>query len=184
VKIQTKQFNREQPDLSPVLAPLPPSQSSYSASRKETPDVFNLWHGKDALVPTFSNQNLPVPIHNDAKRRRAKAREISNIDIDVRNMSAREMANLSTEFYMQRLISWEEYDALAFQSELHPDYNKTVGALLEKQAEPDSPRDFVREWEKKLAFVRRYNRNDVHTIKIAERITRLLRQLAGVLAYE
>ena len=184
MKIQTKQYDREQSELSPVLAPLPPSQTSLSASRNPSADVFHLWHGKDALVPSFSNKSLPVPILNDAERRRSIAREISNVDIDVRHMSAREMANLSTEFYMQGLISWEEYDALAFQSELHPDYNKTVGALLEKQAEPDAPRDFVREWEKRLAFVRRYNRNDVNSIQTAAQITKLLRQLAGVLAYE
>ncbi len=196
-----RSFERDQSETSPVLAPLPHSHphshhhphhshvtpptihgpSDDSAPQSE--DVFQLWHGKDALVPTFDQQRLPVPIINDTERRRAKAREIANLDIDVRAMSARQMANVSTDLYMQGLITWDEYDALAFQSELHPDYNKTIGALVDKKAEPDEPRDFVREWEKRLSFVNRYNNKDITTIKTAQRITRLLQQMAGVLAY-
>lgn len=189
MKVHASPYQREQTSLSPVLAtvtapvPMPGSQFSHSSQQHSSPDVFNLWHGKDALVPAFNKQNLPVPILNDADRRRSKAREIANVDIDVRFMSAREMTNLSTDLYMQGLITWDEHDSLAFQSELHPDYNKTIGALLERTATPDSPRDFVREWEKRLAFVRRYNSKDIHTIEIAQRITHLLRQLAGVMAY-
>jgi hypothetical protein len=177
-------LSKDYSGYSPVQVDLPPYQFNHASVNRSTPDVFQLWHGKDVLVPTFSNQNLPVPILNDTERRRAIARDIIDVDIDVRYMSARQMANLSTDLYMQGLISWEEYDALAFQAELHPDYNKTVGALLNKSAQPDAPRDFVREWEKRLAFVRRYNNHDVHSIDIAHCITRLLRQLAGVLAYE
>jgi hypothetical protein len=184
VQVHQTSHIHEQTNLSPVLAPLPASQLSRSYPDRPAEDVFQLWHGRDALVPAFSKQKLPVPILNDTERRRATARDITEIEIDVRFMSAREMVNLSTKLYMKGLITWEVYDALAFQPELHPDYNKTVGAMLEKEAQPDRPRDFVREWEKRLSFVRRYNRNDIHTIETAQRITMLLHQLAGVLDYK
>ncbi|MDP6884330.1 MAG: hypothetical protein QF830_09345, partial [Rhodospirillales bacterium] len=45
---------------------------------------------------------------------------------------------------------------LAFQPELHPDYDRTIGALTGRRAAPDKGRDCLAEWEERLAFEQKY----------------------------
>ncbi|MBC8242725.1 MAG: hypothetical protein H8E30_19975 [Alphaproteobacteria bacterium] len=87
---------------------------------------------------------------------------------------------ISLELYLSALISWDEYARLAFQPELHPDYDTTIGALLGEQADPDKPRDFVRIWEERLAYERKYNAPNAKRLRATERITLMMRRLAGI----
>lgn len=93
---------------------------------------------------------------------------------DASHMSPREMAERSQELYAVGLLSWDEYSLLAFQPELHPAYNKTIGALLGEKAEPDRRRNYVAEWWDRLAFERRYNREEPGLIEQTARIAEIL----------
>ena len=74
-------------------------------------------------------------------------------------------------------LGWEEYAALAFQAELQPPYNQTIGALTGHKAEPDRPRDFIRIWERRLAFDRKHTPNKHGLIEASQRIITILREL-------
>ena len=93
---------------------------------------------------------------------------------DASHMSPREMAERSQELYAVGLLSWDEYSLLAFQPELHPAYNKTIGALLGEKAEPDRRRNYVAEWWDRLAFERRYNREEPGLVEQTARIAEIL----------
>ncbi len=139
--------------------------------------------GKSAsreVVPVYFDRDLPAPTILDSERRRQHARDLIDCNIDVRFASAREMASASMELYVNGLISWDGYARLAFQPELHPDYNTTIGALLGVQAEPDKPQDFVRMWEERLAYERRYSVADPKQVRATERLTLIMRRLAGI----
>ena len=138
------------------------------------------WSPSRDIIPVYFDRNLPAPTTLDSDRRRKKAKELIDQDIDIRFASAREIASTSMELYIRGMISWDEYELLAFQPELHPVYDATIGALLGETAEPDKPRDFVRLWEERLAYERRYNIAGSKRIRAAERITLMMRRLAGI----
>lgn len=92
-------------------------------------------------------------------------------------MSPRQMADWAHEMYLAGAMSWQEYQ-IAMPSELHPDYNSTIGALTGEPARPDHPRDMLKEWEERLAFTRRHNAWDAGEVRHAERIVVLLRRQA------
>ena len=77
-------------------------------------------------------------------------------DINARAITPRQMQDLSLELYVNGILSWEEHVELAFQPELHPDFERTIGALTGEKPLPDQPRDYVREWERRLDFERRF----------------------------
>jgi len=97
--------------------------------------------------------------------------------MDMRQMSPRKMTQLSMDLYIAGIIEWEEYEMLAFQAELHPGYAKTIGALTGEPARPDHPKDFIEEWENRLAFQRRYNPDNVRRIRRTEHINNILHQI-------
>ena len=109
----------------------------------------------------------------------ALIQEISR-SLDIRSISPRHMGDVSMDLYMGGILSWEEYSMLAFQPELHPDYDKTIGALLGKKAEPDRKRDFVSEWEERLNFEMKYNAGKKDKIKRATTIFRTLYRIATI----
>ena len=96
----------------------------------------------------------------------------------VRQMSPRQMANWAQEMYLAGALSWQEFRA-AIPAELHPDYNRTVGALTGQRAQPDKPRDMLKEWEDRLSFVRRHIVWDEGELRRAEHIVALLRRQAN-----
>jgi len=96
-------------------------------------------------------------------------------DIDFRNASPRQMAETSMDLYVAGILPWEEYAMLAFQPELHPDYDRTIGALIGQKAEPDQARDFLTIWEERLRFDEKYNADQPRTIEGARRIVTLFR---------
>jgi len=97
--------------------------------------------------------------------------------VQVRNVSPREMGNIAMDLYVSGVLSWDEYSMLAFQPELHPNYDATVGALTGERASPDQPRDFVSQWEERLNFERRHNPGDRPLIRRTSRIVQVLRQI-------
>jgi len=95
----------------------------------------------------------------------------------VRAISPREITDLSFDLHVAGFLSYEEYSLLAFQPELHPDFDKTTGALIGERADPDRPRDFVALWEERLNFERQHNPEDTQTIARVERILGVLQAI-------
>ena len=95
-------------------------------------------------------------------------------NVDAHNLSPREMTNLSQDLYAAGVISFDEYSLLAFQPELHPDYDRTVGALTGVTAAPDARRDFVHIWQERASFQRRHNANRPDLIAQSEHIAEVL----------
>ncbi len=92
----------------------------------------------------------------------------------LRSISPRAMAKFSLDLYAAGLVLFDEYEMLAFQPELHPDYNATIGALTGQRAKPDKPRDFIGHWEDRLNFVRRHNPQNTVLVKQTEKLVSLL----------
>ena len=145
-----------------ALAPLAPNRAMVplgpgGAARQE-------------LVPTGLHTETPAP----------EALPARNGDrFDPRQVSPREIAKRSLDLYAGGLLTWEDHAVLAFQPELHPDYDRTVGALLGTKAAPDKPRDFVAVWEQRLVFELRYNAENDQAVTRARRIVGALRRTAG-----
>ncbi|HMA52475.1 MAG TPA: hypothetical protein VKP60_22095 [Magnetospirillaceae bacterium] len=99
-----------------------------------------------------------------------------NYRIDPRNMSPRQLADWAHEMYLCRMLAWEEYCMAGFPPELHPQYNRTIGALTGKLAQPDTPRNMIRVWEERLSFMLRYYEADEPDVQRVEKLLRLLRQ--------
>lgn len=91
-----------------------------------------------------------------------------------RHMSPRQFADMAHELYLEGVLGWPEYRMVGFPSELHPDFDTTIGALIGRKAEPDRPRDMLAEWEARVDFERRYNRDD-REVRRAERVLEVLR---------
>ena len=94
-----------------------------------------------------------------------------------RHMSPRAMSNLSLDLYLEGMLRFDEYELLAVQPELHPDFNRTIGALTGRLAEPDRPRDFVNTWTERAFFERRHANGNTSTLRRAEMVLGVLRQL-------
>lgn len=75
---------------------------------------------------------------------------------DLRNMSPRQYAEVAHELYVEGSLKWEEYQLVGFPSELHPDFDSTIGALTGERAAPDRKRDMLAEIEHHIAFLRRF----------------------------
>lgn len=97
--------------------------------------------------------------------------------LDVRAISPRQMANLSQDLYAAGVISWDEHSMLAYQPELQPQYDRTIGALTGEPADPDRPRDFVSLWEDRLAFAERHNPADHRQIQTSRHVLAVLKQI-------
>lgn len=93
---------------------------------------------------------------------------------NVRYLSPREMLNYSQDMYAAGIIGFEDYEAMAFQPDLHPDFDKTIGALTGQLAAPDRPRDFIRHWQDRLNYVQRYYPADATEVRQANRILKAL----------
>ena len=87
------------------------------------------------------------------------------------------MAEMSMNLYMVGVISWDEHAMLAFQPELHPDYDKTIGALTGQPAQPDVPRDYIAQWQEKLTFQQQHNTSQPQLIARTERILNILKMI-------
>ncbi len=99
-------------------------------------------------------------------------------NFDVKNLSPRQMAGLGMELYALSVISFEEYGLLAFQAELHPDFNRTIGALIGEKAAPNRKRDYLALWEERADFERRHNPADSPRVSRSSHIAAMLRQIS------
>ncbi|WNJ98565.1 hypothetical protein L2D14_11865 [Thalassospiraceae bacterium LMO-JJ14] len=89
---------------------------------------------------------------------------------DVRHMTPREMQDYSQNLYAAGVITFEDYEALAFQPELHPDFARTIGALTGEKAQPDRPRDYIRQWNDRVDYTQRYYPQNSEEVRQAHRI--------------
>jgi len=115
---------------------------------------------------------LPAPVVEGAPL------PVPDSQIRVRHMSPRQMADWAHEMYMTGWIGWDEYRA-SIPTELDPNYDATVGALTGEPAQPDRPRDMVREMEERLEFARRHFFDDDEKLRGLMRIVSLLRWQAA-----
>ncbi|MDD5240512.1 MAG: hypothetical protein PHG47_02195 [Sulfuricella sp.] len=94
---------------------------------------------------------------------------------DVQNMSPREMAAMSHDLYQSGAISFQDHALLSFQSELGPQYDKT---LTGRSGNPDTPRDFIAQWDVQLKI---HEKNgDTAFVKNDQRMLNLLSNLASL----
>ena len=135
------------------------------------------------LVP-FSTPGTPMSLEPQAAAIKTKHfqlpspfREVFG-DINVRNVSPRQMSDSSIYLYALGVLTWEEYSMLAFQPELQPDYDQTVGALTGQKAKPDAPRDFIILWEERMTFTQRHNPADAKVVQRTRHIISVLKKLA------
>lgn len=89
---------------------------------------------------------------------------------NVRHMTPRQMLDYSEDLYAAGIITFDDYEALAFQPDLHPHFDRTIGALTGERAQPDRPRDFIRRWEDRLEFAQRYYPSSSQEVRQAFRI--------------
>ncbi len=94
--------------------------------------------------------------------------------LDARLANPRQIGELSMELYLAGWLSFEESSLLGFQPELHPEYDRTIGALTGEPAEPDRPRDFISLWQDRRAFELRHNPGDFVLHQRIERIISVL----------
>ena len=138
----------------------------------DSPNVLDLSViDPESRIPADPPSRALVPIEPTptlVKQGRAAPEDIVDVDIaalpppskekevNVRHLTPREMQEYSLDLYAAGHISFDDYEALAFQPELQPAYNRTIGALTGEPARPDQPRDFLAHWESRLDFTRRY----------------------------
>jgi len=147
----------------------------------ERPDGRALVPVKPALPPSVIHVRVRA---EDLGLHASDLRDIKEAGaIDVRNISPRQIAALSLDFYVTGALSYEEYDMLAFQPELHRDYDQTIGALLGETAAPDQRRDFVKIWEERYEFECHYNGDDRDVMRQTKKILDVLRALDQTLTH-
>jgi len=98
-------------------------------------------------------------------------------NINSRNISPREVAKLGFDLYVAGVLKWDEYSDFSFQAELHPEFDKTIGALTGEKARPDAKRDFIKVWEDKYSFSSRHGGSHSDVAKRALHILSILRRI-------
>mgnify|MGYP004349180977 CR=1 FL=1 len=73
--------------------------------------------------------------------------------------------------------SWlrRQHEALAFQPDLHPDFERTIGALTGEKPQPDRPRDYIRQWSDRVEYTQRYYPQNSNEVRQAHRILEALK---------
>ena len=123
------------------------------------------WHANTASA---DDRLDPAPARGPAGNRR---------HLNLRQMTPRQMIKLSRDLHICGVLNHQESAMLGFQAELHPDYDRTIGALTGERADPDRPRDYIAIWEQRLAFDRRYFADDRTTLERIRHILSVLRQI-------
>lgn len=158
--------------IDPTIVPDDPSLRTASGLRADP----TLRPGAGAAAGPSDQPRPPLP---------APAAEGSPLlrrligDVDIRHLSPRQMTETSLDLYVAGILPWEEYAMLAFQAELHPDYDRTIGALTGEPAQPDRPRDFLGLWEERLAFEEKYNADRPRLVARTRHIVQMFRQIGA-----
>ena len=153
---------------SETMSPDTPLLGGHTASRELIP-----------LSPIAPPDGGTTPHTDEKEAPEPSLFSILTKGLSLRDLTPRQMAEVSLELYAAGVLAYEDYELLAFQPELHPDYNVTIGALTGEPAGPDRARDFVTQWEERLNFERRYNPQNTRLVRNTERILKLLTTLDG-----
>jgi len=111
----------------------------------ENRNVLTDTKGKSMSAPNLADS---VEISNKSKVLLDIGKEIMS-GYDLRNASPKNMNQLSSELYSSGLIPFETHSLISFQPELNSDQYYNLHGELPL---PDRPRDFITDWEEKLAF--------------------------------
>ena len=65
----------------------------------------------------------------------------------MHKISSREMSGFSLDLYTAGIVSFDDFKALLEHPELNPHFEKAIGALTNKKAQPETKRDLVRYWK-------------------------------------
>ncbi len=141
-----------------ALVPSGPRQ--LAETDKPTPAVETLAIEKQSVAPLTGRQ------------------EILN-GVDIRALTPRRMADFSLDIYAAGVIPYEEYSVLAYQPDLDPNYERTIGALTGEPAAPDEERDFIELWEDRLSFELRHGAQNSKAVVQTERILGILKQISN-----
>ena len=77
-------------------------------------------------------------------------------DYNVKMISSRQMVALSFDLYTAGYIDKEQHLLLSFQPELQPNFDDTIGALINENSAPDKQKDFIELWLQKYVFEQNY----------------------------
>lgn len=133
-----------------------------------------------ALVPLANPRLAPIRLPGlGGETGRGKVDHLSEIsaDYDVHYISPREMVDLSLDLYAIGFLTREQHHTLAFQSELMPNFDVTIGALTGERADPDRPRDYTAIWRARLAFETQYGADHPRIVERTAKILKLLQSL-------
>lgn len=143
--------------------------SLISSLFKRAPAPIDRDFAMAPMMQTARHDTAPI-LALPAPRAQVRAR------YDLRNVSPRQYAEIAHELYLEGSLRWEEYQWIGFPSELHPDYDTTIGALTGERADPDRPRDMLAAMESHVDFIRRYQSGEDGGFWRAERALDVLRR--------
>jgi len=168
--------------LRPADRPMPLDMASLRVGppldAEETLDSRDIvaFHDPSRLPVQNKRYKTPVIEHEPETRpHRQESISAPGGGVHVRYMTPRQMLAYSEDLYAAGIITFEDYEILAFQPDLHPDFTKTIGALTGEPPQPDLPRDFIRRWENRLDYARRYYPANSADVRQAHRLLEVLK---------
>jgi len=165
------------PPLSlPPVANAQPGQTVIDAEKPGTPKEAVVT-GRDLVLVRQTSPPVIYGARKDGQADQSGGKDIHVTAVNMRQISPRKIYETGYDLYTVGAIGWEEYEMLAFQPELHRDYDTTIGALVGDTADPDRPQDFIEIWEKRLEYERRYNPDQTRKIRQTEHLVSILRQI-------
>lgn len=133
-----------------------------ASTAKTSPDISQ---GGNTLP---SGINSDIQISDKGKSFQTLAQGIMQ-KYDLNNITPRDMATMSSELYSSGVISFEEHAMISFQPELNTSQPAKFGS-------PDTPRDFIQDWESRLELQKQY-RAPKEFIEKTEHTLNLLKNL-------
>ncbi len=117
-----------------------PEIQLYQKHSKAEPNEPGKSKGPSKVIPKAGNNGT---IHFETAR--IAARIVAKYQ--VRNSTAKEMADMSTELFSAGIITLDEHQAMAYQREFHFDYFNFSEKYPDIELESLPKRDFVKIWE-------------------------------------
>jgi hypothetical protein len=146
-----------------------------AANRRRIEPRFEAAAGKPEGLDAARDDGAPTE-DAEAPVRGDRLKELSR-RYDVRAISPREMVSLSLDLYVAGFLTKDQYAELAFQPELLPSFDRTIGALTGEPAAPDRRRDFTEVWRQRLAFEARHFADEPRVIARTRKILDLLKSI-------
>ena len=107
---------------------------------------------KDKKSSKYTEFSQPKPqFESKSERKIISFLEIAT-DYNVKMISSRQMVALSFDLYTAGYIDKEQHLLLSFQPELQPNFDDTIGALINENSAPDKQRDFIEIWLERCMF--------------------------------